>query len=447
MKENVDDDLEYHLEDPGENPLPTQKCSTKTKVLFTILIILFILLTGATAYFAYKYLDSRKSKKSDKENSNKEKIIPPDSETDDSKIIEVDSSDGFLYWETYGTKISNLSYVKENGIIHNSFKERGENYNSEIGNINYGEDYIKSERNIYDLYIPYTATQRKEKNNKVILFIHGGGWMEGQKEYMDVLCKSYAKYGIITASIGYTLIKINNTQTNMYRILDEITAAINSTGEYLSKEGFDTNKLEFAIGGHSAGGHLSLLYAYSINNIPYPIKFVVDLLGPVSIEPECFIQLKDNNEPLQNIEQKDIDEAIKSNKTKNKNEPVDIKSLRMINTFIGNQYNEDELNEILTNNESLLYKQFMNKIQYAFPTIYVNKKTLPTICLYSGKDEVIGIGHYAFIKKKFEENNNNNISLIYSKYTGHNDYAKIKTINGLKAMNKLNSEILNLFKK
>jgi acetyl esterase/lipase len=447
MKENVDDDLEYHLEDAGENPLPTQKCSTKTKVLFTILIILFILLTGATAYFAYKYLDSRKSKKSDKENSNKEKIIPPDSETDDSKIIEVDSSDGFLYWETYGTKISNLSYVKENGIIHNSFKEGGENYNSEIGNINYGEDYIKSERNVYDLYIPYTATQRKEKNNKVILFIHGGGWMEGQKEYMDVLCKSYAKYGIITASIGYTLIKTNNTQTNMYRILDEITAAINSTGEYLSKEGFDTNKLEFAIGGHSAGGHLSLLYAYSINNIPYPIKFVVDLLGPVSIEPECFIQLKDNNEPLQNIEQKDIDEAIKSNKTKNKNEPVDIKSLRMINTFIGNQYNEDELNEILTNNESLLYKQFMNKIQYAFPTIYVNKKTLPTICLYSGKDEVIGIGHYAFIKKKFEENNNNNISLIYSKYTGHNDYAKIKTINGLKAMNKLNSEILNLFKK
>ena len=406
MKENVDDDLEYHLEDPGENPLPTQKCSTKTKVLFTILIILFILLTGATAYFAYKYLDSRKSKKSDKENSNKEKIIPPDSETDDSKIIEVDSSNGFLYWETYGTKISNLSYVKENGTIHNSFKEGGENYNSDIGNINYGEDYIKSERNIYDLYIPYTAMQRKEKNNKVILFIHGGGWMTGQKEYMDGLCKSYAKYGIITASIGYTLIKTNNTQTNMYRILDEITAAINSTGEYLSKEGFDTNKLEFATGGHSAGGHLSLLYAYSINNIPYPIKFVVDLLGPVSIMPECFIQLKDNNEPLQNIEQKDIDEAIKSNKTKNKNEPVDITSLRMINTFIGNQYNEDELNEILTNNESLLYKQFMNKIQYAFPTIYVNKKTLPTICLYSGKDEVIGIGHYAFIKKKFEENNN-----------------------------------------
>ena len=210
MKENVDDDLEYHLEDPGENPLPTKKCSTKTKILFSILIILFILFTGATAYFAYKYLDSRKSKKSDKE-----KIIPPDSETDDSKIIEVDSSNGFLYWETYGTKISNLSYVKENETIYNSFKEGGENYNIEIGNINYGEDYIKSERNIYDLYIPYTATQRKEKNNKVLLFIHGGGWMTGQKEYMDGLCKSYAKYGIITASIGYTLIEINNTQTNM----------------------------------------------------------------------------------------------------------------------------------------------------------------------------------------------------------------------------------------
>ena len=446
MKEN-DDDLEYHLEDPGENPLPTKKCSAKTKVLFTFLIILFILLTGATAYFAYKYLDHRKSKKSDKENSNKEKITPPDSETDDSKLIEVDSSNGFLYWETYGTKISNLTYVKENDTIHNSFKEGGENYKSEIGNINDGKDYIKSERNIYDLYIPYTATQRKEKNNKVILFIHGGGWIMGQKESMDKLCKSYSKYGIITASIGYTLIEMNNKKTNMYRILDEITAAINSAGEYLSKEGFDTNKLEFAIGGHSAGAHLSLLYAYSINNNPYPIKFVVDLLGPVSIEPEYFIHLENNNEPLQNIEQKDIDEAIKANKTKKTNEPVNITSLIMINTFIGNQYSISELNEILTNNESILYKQFKNKIQYAFPIIYVSKTTLPTICLYSGKDEILGIGHYAFLKKKFEENNNNNISLIYSKYTGHIDYDIIKTINGLKAMNKLNSEILNLFKK
>ena len=150
---------------------------------------------------------------------------------------------------------------------------------------------------------------------------------------------------------------------------------------------------------------------------------------------------------MQNIEQKDIDEAKKANKIKNTSDPIDITSLNIINAFIGNQYNVDELNKILTNNESLLYKQFINKIQYAFPTIYVKKKTLPTICLYSGRDEVIGIGHYAFLKKKFEENNNNNISLIYSKYTGHNDFAKIKTINGLKAMHKLNSEILNLFKK
>ena len=447
MKENENGDFEYHLEDLDEKTLIRNKCSTKTKVIFTILIILVILAIGATAYFAYKYIDSKNSKKSIKNNSNNDIIFPPDSDKDDSKKIEVDLDGGLPYWETYGRKISNISYVKGNDPIHNSFKIGGENYNIEIGIINNGKDYNPSERNIYDLYIPFIATQKKDKSNKILLLIHGGGWMDGQKEYMDGLCKMYVKYGIITASLGYTLIQINNTETNMFRILDEITAAIKSIGEILSNEGFDINKLEFAIGGHSAGAHLALLYAYSIKNIPYPIKFVVDLCGPVSLEPECYVELKDNNEPLQNIEPNDIDEAFKANKIKIKNESVNIDSLFVINSFIGNQYNISELNEVLVDNKSPASIGLMKKIQYIFPGIFINKATLPTICFYSGKDETIGIGHYSFLKKKFEENQNNNITHIYSKYTGHIDFFNIITINGLNAMKKLNSEILNAFKK
>ena len=64
---------------------------------------------------------------------------------------------------------------------------------------------------------------------------------------------------------------------NIYKILDEITTAMKSIKNELKKEGFNEDKLEVAIGGHSAGAHLSLLYSYKIKNPPIPIKFVINL--------------------------------------------------------------------------------------------------------------------------------------------------------------------------
>ena len=37
-----------------------------------------------------------------------------------------------------------------------------------------------------------------------------------------------------------------------------------------------------AIGGVSAGAHLSLLYSFSMKNIPPPLKYIIDFVGPVS---------------------------------------------------------------------------------------------------------------------------------------------------------------------
>ena len=57
-------------------------------------------------------------------------------------------------------------------IIRNSFKEGEINYNETIGNINNGLDYNETERNIYDLYIPYSTLHIKNKYNKIMLYIH-----------------------------------------------------------------------------------------------------------------------------------------------------------------------------------------------------------------------------------------------------------------------------------
>ena len=50
----------------------------------------------------------------------------------------------------FGEKLSNLTY-DVNGKIENSFKSTGDNYDPDIGDLNEGEDYIKTDRNIYDL--------------------------------------------------------------------------------------------------------------------------------------------------------------------------------------------------------------------------------------------------------------------------------------------------------
>ena len=151
--------------------------------------------------------------------------------------------------ELFGENISDISYSK-NGKIENSFKIGGANYKTEIGEINDGKDYDKNERNIYDLYIPYSTEFTKDKHNGVILFIHGGSWTSGDKADMEYLAKRYAKQGYITATMSYTLLIENFTDYNIFKIMDEITACIQSIKEQLISRNYDDSKLELALGGN-----------------------------------------------------------------------------------------------------------------------------------------------------------------------------------------------------
>ncbi|MBP5759905.1 MAG: hypothetical protein J6W90_00815, partial [Verrucomicrobia bacterium] len=81
----------------------------------------------------------------------------------------------------------------------------------------------KKER--FDLYLP--ATLDTNKTHAVMLFIHGGAWIVGQRTDMDYVCKRYAKEGYITATMSYTLLKHLTRPTpgvNLTTMLDEIEA-------------------------------------------------------------------------------------------------------------------------------------------------------------------------------------------------------------------------------
>ena len=438
------DGLEYQLNDPGDKPKSDRnKRQMKTIIcIFTSFIIILVILFIFSIIYAIHLKNNNDHLKSEKYKLD-EKITILKNETLELKkinqILQNYVKNAGFNFELFGEKLSNLSYAKNN-IIENSFK-----YIEELKTINNGNDYQANERNIYDLYIPYPAIKRKDKYNRIILFIHGGAWIEGSKEQLDLFCRTYTSQGFITATISYTLLVGIYKEYNIYRIIDEITASIQSIKDKLIEKKFDGEKLELAIGGVSAGGHLSLLYAYAYaNNSPIPIRFVINFCGPISLEKEHFLKLKDYKNPLENIDYESIEKAKEEDKLISSNE---INLLYLINLFLGRNETKDidemfdkEKQEIKKNNEK--YKELYNLVKYSFPIYFIDNTTLPTICVYGGKDNVVGVTAYANIKKKFEQNNNNNIVLVYSKYAPHNPIS-FDTQNGIDAAREMNFQILN----
>ena len=327
--------------------------------------------------------------------------------------------------------------TSENNTIRNSFKEGCENYNEILGNINNGSDYNETDRDNFDICIPYKANRRKTDYNAIYLDIHGGAWISGDKDNVHDFCVQFEDYGIIAATMSYTLLNGDYKEYNIFRILDEITAAIKSIKSFLHGKGFDENKLELIISGGSAGGHLSLLYAYAIKNTFIPIKFIWNIVGPVTLEPQYWLTTKNESDSLENIEPDNITEAINEGRLIQMNgsetyvETDNVSLVSAMNNFLGRKSDSD-FNEIFINvdtreiNEtSEKYQELLKKTRFAYPITYITNTSIPSLCTYSGKDEYIGVAHYAHLKETFDANDNANIDNVYFRYGHHNPFQNI----------------------
>ena len=293
------EDLDYQLDDPVDS-IELEKAKIKYKkiiiaLIAIIILLIIIIIIGITLYLT---LGQKKEKEEKNSNEIKEKNSEESEEKDSSE--EQDFPEISVY--------INIS-TSENKTIKNSFKEGGENYRKEIGNLNNGKDYTENERDNFDLCIPKILLLNKSDYNTIFLSIHGGGWMGGNK--MDVLesCNSGIYKNFIIASMSYTLLRGQYKEYNIFRILDEITAVLRTLKRFLINKGFDGNKLELIIQGGSAGAHLSLLYSYMIKNTPIPIKFILNGVGPVTVDPEDFLTTLPGSAPLEDISPESIKTA------------------------------------------------------------------------------------------------------------------------------------------
>ncbi|MGO3181739.1 MAG: alpha/beta hydrolase fold domain-containing protein [Aequorivita sp.] len=125
----------------------------------------------------------------------------------------------------------------------------------------------------YDLYLP---ADRSTTKTKVIALVHGGGWTDGDKDYMAFLIpyikQKHPDYAIV--NINYVLAD-ENTPAFPNQILN-LGAVINK----LTNEKEELQVLpEFALIGVSAGAQLSLMYDY-VYDTDNQVKLVADIVGP-----------------------------------------------------------------------------------------------------------------------------------------------------------------------
>ena len=134
-------------------------------------------------------------------------------------------------------------------------------------NILYGID--KSQN--FDIIIP------KEKNVHAIIYIHGGAYLTGNKRQYPSFLLDYAGNNIF-ATIDYRLLNTDN-DVQISDILSDVDNALTKITE-ISSSHIITIK-DFILVGHSAGGHIGLLYGYKYLQKNEKIKIVacVSLAG------------------------------------------------------------------------------------------------------------------------------------------------------------------------
>lgn len=131
------------------------------------------------------------------------------------------------------------------------------------------------------------------------------------------------------------------------------------------------------------------------------------MVGHVTHNSTYYYQIKDFNKPLDNIEQESINKAIKEEIII----PIkggfnDFNPVGIMNFFLGYKYNEITMHD---KRNLQLYTQF----QLVFPIAYADKNVVPTLCVYTGKDTIVGVRQYSYLKSKFVDRSK--IDLVYCK--------------------------------
>lgn len=218
--------------------------------------------------------------------------------------------------------------------------------------------YGTHERQTLDLMLP----ENSDGEVGLVLFIHGGAWISGDKEsYENGLKTACDELGYAAAAINYRYLGENVT---LHNIADDIEAALATIKEKGSAVGININKV--LLTGDSAGAHLSMFYAYSrTETAPITPVAAVSNCGPTDLTDENFYRDNDLGDR----------EVI-----------ADLVSL-----CIGIDFSYAEKDK------------YRKEIEAVSPLYYVNKNTVPTVINHGLEDRIVPFSNAKAIVGRFEQ--------------------------------------------
>jgi acetyl esterase/lipase len=155
-------------------------------------------------------------------------------------------------------------------------KESGDDANAEKTQLDvaYGTDAQQS----MDIYLP---ANRDTTNTKLMILIHGGAWIEGDKADFTANINEIKKLlpGYAFANINYRLFNTVTGRNKFPAQEDDVKAAVLYLLSKRAEYGF-SNKIVLL--GASAGAHLALLQGYKYPNIIAP-KAIISYFGPTDL--------------------------------------------------------------------------------------------------------------------------------------------------------------------
>jgi arylformamidase len=99
----------------------------------------------------------------------------------------------------------------------------------------------------------YPARTARHGGSAVLVFAHGGAWTNGYKEWVALLAPPLNAAGITLVAPSYRLAPHSKWQD----MVEDCSAAIAWVHHHIDRHGGDPRRI--AVGGHSAGGHLTAL--------------------------------------------------------------------------------------------------------------------------------------------------------------------------------------------
>ena len=207
-------------------------------------------------------------------------------------------------------------------------------------------------RQKFDLALPENCC------SGLVLLIHGGAWISGDKHSAHRLVDGWAEKGYAVAAINYHFL---SPDTHMDTLIQDIDLSLKAIREKALENGVTLSRVMLA--GVSAGAHMSLLYAYSMADRA-PIK-------PVCVMDYCGPSL--------------LTDLVRS-------DPPEQEWIDLLTNATGIPYLEDTMEECKA-----------ELVRYS-PVTYVNENTVPTIICHGQKDNLVPYSNAVGLRNALEAN-------------------------------------------